>query len=188
MVGFAVIGYVLWNAEAAAKIGGVVWLVIGVGVMLYYRAKGGEILPEHAFGETTAEAERRAGMTEHLITRDQAHAGYDADVRAGPRVSPGAGDRIVFETDDAAYAQMEEHRDLAQVTATLNPVTGPVFVEGAEPGDAARRARSTTSRLAEHGWSVYIPGAGALTAADGGASSSSAGSPSSTASSISPTR
>ena len=44
-----IIGYVLWNAEANAKIGGVVWLVIGVAVLLYYRAKGIGIRPEHAY-------------------------------------------------------------------------------------------------------------------------------------------
>lgn len=52
VVGFLVIGYVLWNAEAAAKIGGLIWLVIGVGVMLYYRSRGGDILPEHAFDDS----------------------------------------------------------------------------------------------------------------------------------------
>jgi amino acid transporter len=49
VIGFLIIGYVLWNAEANAKIGGVVWLVIGVAVLLYYRAKGIGIRAEHAF-------------------------------------------------------------------------------------------------------------------------------------------
>ena len=48
-------------------------------------------------------------------------------------MSAGAADRITFETDDLAYAQMEEHRDIAKVTATLNPITGPVYVDSAEP-------------------------------------------------------
>lgn len=78
-------------------------------------------------------------------------------------LAPGTGERIVFETDDAAYAEMEEYRDLAKVTATLNPVTGPVHVEGAEPGDALAVTIHDIA-MAEHGWSVYIPGAGALTA------------------------
>ncbi len=102
-------------------------------------------------------------MVEHLITRDQARAGYSADHDPVLTIAPGAGHRIIFETDDAAYAQMEEHRDLGKVTATLNPVTGPVFVEGAEPGDALAVTIHDIT-MAEHGWSVYIPGAGALTA------------------------
>jgi amino acid transporter len=55
VIGFAVIAYVLYNAEAAAKIGGLIWLVVGVGVMLYYRARGGGILPEHAAGADPVE-------------------------------------------------------------------------------------------------------------------------------------
>lgn len=102
-------------------------------------------------------------MVEHLITRDQARAGYDAAYEPVLTLAPGTGERIVFETDDAAYAEMEEYRDLAKVTATLNPVTGPVHVEGAEPGDALAVTIHDIA-MAEHGWSVYIPGAGALTA------------------------
>jgi hypothetical protein len=48
VLGFAVIGFVLWNADASAKIGGVIWLVIGAGVLLYYRSRGTGIGAEHA--------------------------------------------------------------------------------------------------------------------------------------------
>ncbi len=40
VVGFLIIGYVLLNASVEAKIGGIVWLIIGAGVFLYYRATG----------------------------------------------------------------------------------------------------------------------------------------------------
>ena len=43
----------------------------------------------------------------------------------------------------------------------MNPVTGPVHVEGAEPGDALA-VTIHDIELPEQGWSVYIPGAGAL--------------------------
>ncbi|KQU67518.1 APC family permease [Phycicoccus sp. Root101] len=48
VLGFAVIGYVLWNAEAAAKIGGLVWLAIGCLVLAWYTTHDRGILPEHA--------------------------------------------------------------------------------------------------------------------------------------------
>ncbi len=99
--------------------------------------------------------------TSHLITKEHAHAGYAADHEPVLTVDPGTGERITFETDDAAYAQMEQLRDLAKVTATINPVTGPVHVRGAEPGDALA-VTIHDIEMAEHGWSVYIPGAGAL--------------------------
>lgn len=40
VIGFLVIGYVLLNAAVEAKVGGLVWLVIGAAVFLYYRASG----------------------------------------------------------------------------------------------------------------------------------------------------
>lgn len=50
VLGFSVIAYVLWNADAAAKIGGIVWLVIGGFVLAYYTRHDRGILPEHAAG------------------------------------------------------------------------------------------------------------------------------------------
>lgn len=40
VIGFLIIGYVLINAAPQAKIGGVVWLILGAGVFLYYRLTG----------------------------------------------------------------------------------------------------------------------------------------------------
>jgi amidase len=71
-------------------------------------------------------------MPHHVLTKDQAHGSFSAQQEPVLSVRAGAGDRITFRTDDLAYAQMEETRDLAQVSATINPVTGPVFVEGAQ--------------------------------------------------------
>lgn len=48
VLGFVIIGFVLVNADASAKIGGLIWLVIGVGVLLYYQHKGTGVLAEHA--------------------------------------------------------------------------------------------------------------------------------------------
>ena len=100
-------------------------------------------------------------MSEHLLTRDQSGSTFSAANAPVLSVRAGAGDRITFETDDLAYAQMEEFGDLAKVTATINPVTGPVFVEGAEPGDVLAVTIHDIA-LAEQGWSISIPGAGAL--------------------------
>jgi amino acid transporter len=40
VIGFAVIAYVLYNADLHAKIGGGIWLVIGVGIIVYRKATG----------------------------------------------------------------------------------------------------------------------------------------------------
>jgi amidase len=87
--------------------------------------------------------------------------GFDRGAAPVVRVAAGAGDRIALETSDEAYRQMDQRRDLAAVTATINPVTGPVYVEGAEPGDALA-VTVHEIRLTGHGWSIYLPGVGAL--------------------------
>jgi amidase len=100
-------------------------------------------------------------MADHLLTKDQSSGAFSAARPPVLTVAAGAGDRITFETDDLAYAQMEEFGDLGKVTATINPVTGPVFVDGAEPGDVLAVTIHDIA-MAEQGWSVSIPGAGAL--------------------------
>ena len=100
-------------------------------------------------------------MTRHLIGKEQGWGSFSPSREPVLSVQPGAGDLIGFETDDLAYAQMEEFGDLAKVTATINPVTGPVHVTGAEPGDVLAVTIHDIA-VAEQGWSVSIPGAGAL--------------------------
>lgn len=97
----------------------------------------------------------------HVIGKEHGHPGFSADRPPVLTITPGEGDRVVFETDDAAYEQMHEHHDMAALTAPLNPVTGPVLVEGAEPGDVLAVHIHDIS-FAGVGWSVYLPGAGAL--------------------------
>ncbi len=51
LVGFVIISYVLWNADPDAKIGGLVWLAIGVAVIIIRKLTGRSItlnLDEHA--------------------------------------------------------------------------------------------------------------------------------------------
>lgn len=100
-------------------------------------------------------------MADHLLTRDQSFNAFSAAREPVLTVRAGAGDRITFETDDLAYAQMEEFGDLGAVTATINPITGPVYVDGAEPGDVLA-VTVHDIELADQGWSISIPGAGAL--------------------------
>jgi amidase len=95
------------------------------------------------------------------VGNEHGQPGFDRNTEPVVRVTAGAGDRIALETSDEAYRQMDERRDLTKVTATINPVTGPVYVEGAEPGDALA-VTIHEIRLIEHGWSIYLPGVGAL--------------------------
>ncbi|WP_298255172.1 APC family permease [uncultured Arthrobacter sp.] len=63
VIGFLIIGYVLLNASIEAKIGGVVWLIIGAVVFAYYR---------------------RTGRTTGALGSDAADGGPDDDQRPVP--------------------------------------------------------------------------------------------------------
>lgn len=98
---------------------------------------------------------------DHFLSKAHGQSGYDASIEPVLTVKAGTGETIGFETDDAVYAQLHERGSLDKVTATINPVTGPVYVEGAEPGDALA-VRIHDIVLKDYGWSVSLPGAGAL--------------------------
>ena len=97
----------------------------------------------------------------HDLTKDLATTGFSTAHEPVLTVTAGAGDRIRFETDDAAYAEMEQVLDLARLTSPINPITGPVHVDGAHPGDLLA-VTVHDIELHEHGWSIHLPGVGAL--------------------------
>lgn len=98
---------------------------------------------------------------EHFIDKSNGRFGFSAAEIPALKISPGTGERIAFETSDEAYAQMHEFRDMDKLTAGINPVTGPVYVEGALPGDALA-VTIREIRLKDRGWSISLPGTGAL--------------------------
>ena len=99
--------------------------------------------------------------TEHRLGKEHGRPGHRADVPPVLRIAPGTGERIAFQTDDAVYRELHEHGDLALLSAPLNPVTGPVYVEGARPGDALA-VTIHEIRLTDTGWAMSLPGVGAL--------------------------
>ncbi|MBF4595098.1 acetamidase/formamidase family protein [Curtobacterium flaccumfaciens] len=98
---------------------------------------------------------------DHFLPNTLGRPGFSADREPVLRVRPGTGETIGFETTDAVYAELDQHHDMAQLQAPINPVTGPVFVEGAEPGDTLV-VTIHAIELTTHGWSVSLPGSGAL--------------------------
>ena len=78
-------------------------------------------------------------MADHVITRDMpTHKRWDVDIEPVLTVRPG--DTIAVETDDFAGGQVSRdstHDDLLALDFNeIYPLAGPIFVEGAEPGDA----------------------------------------------------
>lgn len=71
----------------------------------------------------------------HYIKKEQAI--YAMDKNNTPAASVNSGDRIVFETYDCFTNQIQsESQPVSKLDWNqINPATGPVYVEGAKPGD-----------------------------------------------------
>ena len=98
---------------------------------------------------------------DHMLGNHLGKAGFDASIAPELRIAPGTGETIGFQTSDDVFSQLHERGSLDQVTAQINPITGPVYVEGAEPGDTLV-VTVHDILLGEYGWSSFLPGAGAL--------------------------
>ncbi|MCS3428650.1 acetamidase/formamidase family protein [Leucobacter aridicollis] len=97
----------------------------------------------------------------YFIGKDQAHSGFSAEDEPALRIDPGTGEHIQFETSDCSYAETAEKGSSDDLTSLLNPITGPVYVNGAEPGDTLI-VDIVDIELGDLGWSGYFHGAGAL--------------------------
>jgi acetamidase/formamidase len=99
----------------------------------------------------------------HTIHRHQHHLGWDNANPPVLTVAPGTA--VTFEIADASGAQLGPDSTVADVTALdfakVNPVTGPVYVDGAEPGDALK-VSIEAFEPSGWGWTANIPGFGLL--------------------------
>lgn len=70
---------------------------------------------------------------------------------------------VVFETNDCFFNQICSSSDLVEDVDfdRINPATGPVYVSGAEPGDALR-IEILSIKVAEQAVTVAVPGLGLL--------------------------
>ncbi|WP_127600411.1 acetamidase/formamidase family protein [Nitratireductor alexandrii] len=100
---------------------------------------------------------------DHTIHRARHHFGWDKAIAPVMHVEPGA--RLSFECLDAACGHFTPQSTVADVATlasdTINPVTGPVFVDGAEPGDALK-VTIEAFEPSGFGWTANIPGFGLL--------------------------
>ena len=91
------------------------------------------------------------------------HFGWDHSIPPVVTIAPGT--TIEFECPDASGGQLSAKSSVADVPhldfAKVNPVTGPVFVDGAEPGDALK-VTIHEFKPSGFGWTANIPGFGLL--------------------------
>jgi acetamidase/formamidase len=77
-----------------------------------------------------------------------------------------SGEEITFECLDASNGQIDKHSTIehikALVFAEIDQVNGPVYVDGAEPGDVLQ-VDVLEVETADWGWTAILPGFGLLT-------------------------
>lgn len=100
---------------------------------------------------------------QHTIHREHIHHGWNNALTPALRIAPG--ESIQFETLDASSGQLNKTstaQDLAKLDlGRVNPVTGPVYIDGAQPGDALK-VTVLSFRPSGWGWTGNIPGFGLL--------------------------
>ncbi len=102
-------------------------------------------------------------MHKHTIHQHQHHFGWNRENPPAARVAPG--DTVEFNPVDSSGGQLTPKSTVADIAtldfAKVNPVSGPIYVDGAEPGDAIK---VTLLHFAPSGWgwTANIPGFGLL--------------------------
>jgi len=100
---------------------------------------------------------------DYTIHRHHHHFGWDNSFAPAQRVAPGS--TIEFECLDSSGGQLSPDSTVADVStldfAKVNPVTGPIHVDGAEPGDALK-ITIEAFKPSGFGWTANIPGFGLL--------------------------
>ncbi|MGH7324279.1 MAG: acetamidase/formamidase family protein [Candidatus Rokuibacteriota bacterium] len=101
--------------------------------------------------------------THHL---DAAQVHYEWNNALAPRLEIDSGDTVVFQTRDAAdgyYSPASTHADAAaRGPFRGHPLTGPVRIKGASPGDSLAVEIVDMKPAAAFGWTNIRPGRGLL--------------------------
>ncbi|MBO0708366.1 MAG: acetamidase/formamidase family protein [Candidatus Dormibacteraeota bacterium] len=101
--------------------------------------------------------------TEHVLERGRVHYKWDSSLPPVIEVDPG--DTVHFETQEVSDGQIRPGSPASVLTSIdfdhLYPLAGPVFVRGAEPGDALE-VDILDLRPLDWGWAGILPGLGLL--------------------------
>ena len=102
-------------------------------------------------------------MATHPRTIHQHHFGWDHSFPPVVRIAPG--ESLEFDAPDSSGAQLSAGSTVGDVArldfSKVNPVAGPVFVDGAEPGDVLK-VTLLSFVPSGWGWTANIPGFGLL--------------------------
>ncbi len=102
-------------------------------------------------------------MSGHTIHAHHHHIGWDNAIPPALTVAPG--ETITFDCRDSSDGQITSASLLADIAnldfSRINPTTGPVFIDGAQPGDALAITIGDFAPCG-FGWTANIPGFGLL--------------------------
>jgi len=100
---------------------------------------------------------------DYTLDRSQTHSAFSSAIEPLLRVPSGS--VIEVETEEASDGQLTANSTLEDLKNLsfdpIHPLTGPVYVEGAEPGDILKVTLHEVE-LGEFGWTAIIPGFGFL--------------------------
>ena len=124
------------------------------------------LLAACAAGEAPPAQQQPAAATpapDHTLTADRTHARFSATIEPVLRVQPGA--VIEAFTKEATDGQLQAGSTVADLSTLsfdpIHPLTGPVYVEGAQPGDVLAVTLHAIEIL-DWGWAAIVPGFGFL--------------------------
>ena len=99
----------------------------------------------------------------HTIHAHQHHLGWDNSIPPVLTIAPGA--TLTFDCRDASDGQFTPTSTAADIASLdlgrINPVNGPILIDGAQPGDAIKVTIHAFDPSG-HGWTANIPGLGLL--------------------------
>jgi acetamidase/formamidase len=119
--------------------------------------------PEAASPPGQDAAARTVPEPDYTLTREQTHNRFSRAIEPVLRVPSGA--VIEALTEEASDGQITAESTVADVEALdfdpIHPLTGPVYVEGAQPGDVLAVTLHAVE-LGAYGWTAVVPGFGFL--------------------------
>ena len=102
-------------------------------------------------------------MTEHILSSSPTHSVWDRSLP--PRLHIQSGDEVAFQCVDASGGQVHPGMTIQDYVAIdrtrIHALTGPVWIDGAEPGDVLE-VDVLATRHADWGWSSVLEGLGFL--------------------------
>ncbi len=137
-------------------------IVLGASVLLFLQCQAPTQLEEER-SDGVVESVIEIPKIQYTLTSDQTHNKFSNTIE--PVLTVASGAIIEAFTEEASDQQLSLHsplEDLKNVSFDpIHPLTGPVFVEGAQPGDMLAVTLHEIE-IGTWGWTAVIPGFGFL--------------------------